>query len=39
MGPLPGIRALREEAAELVQRLRVPGEHTVRVLVDEADLV
>jgi hypothetical protein len=36
---LPRIPAFREEAAELVQRLRVPREDAVRVLVDETDLL
>jgi len=35
--PLALVRALREEAPELVERLRMPGEDAVRVLVDEAD--
>ena len=35
--PLPLVRALGEEASELVERLRMPGEDSVRMLVDEAD--
>jgi hypothetical protein len=35
--PLALVRALREEASELVDRLRMPGEDAVRMLVDEAD--
>jgi len=35
--PLALVRALREEASELVERLRMPGEDSMRVLVDEAD--
>jgi hypothetical protein len=35
--PLALVRALREEAPELVERLRMPGEDSVRMLIDEAD--
>jgi hypothetical protein len=35
--PLPRIRALREQCAELVERLRVSEQDPVRVVVDEAD--
>jgi len=37
--PLARIRALREESAEVVQRLRMLPENAVRVVVDEADRV
>jgi hypothetical protein len=37
--PLPWIGALGEEPAELVERLRMPRQDAVRVLVDEPDLV
>jgi hypothetical protein len=35
--PLALVRALREQTPELVERLRMLVENTVRVLVDEAD--
>ena len=37
--PLPRIGALGEEPAELVERLRMPCQDAVRMLVDEPDLV
>ena len=37
--PLPRIGALGEEPAELVERLRMPRQDAVGVLVDEPDLV
>jgi hypothetical protein len=37
--PLTRLRALREEAAELVEALRRGAQYAVRVMVDEADLV
>ena len=35
--PLPRVLALREQAPELVERLRVPEQNAVRVMVDQAD--
>ena len=37
MRPLPRIPGFREQPAKLVERPRVPREHSVRVLVDETD--
>jgi hypothetical protein len=37
--PLPRVDALGEQPAKLVERLRMPEQDTVRVVVDEADPV
>jgi hypothetical protein len=37
--PLPRVRALGEQAAELVERRRWRAQHAVCVMVDERDLV
>ena len=37
--PLPRIGAFGEQPAELVERLRMPRQDAVRMLVDEPDLV